>query len=89
MDISILPAGATRMIQLLDISINKKFKRYIRKKYISNCIQNNTFAKEEKYDIINWIGDTWYNDIIISKNIIHNSFKTCGLSNNINGLKIT
>ena len=86
MDLSILPAGTTSIMQPLDISINKKFKNYIREKYINHCIKNNvTFAKVEKEDIINWIGDIWYDDTIISKNIIYNSFKVCGLSNNING----
>ena len=86
MDISILPDGTTSIMQPLDISVNKKFKSYIREKYINHCIKNNvTFSKVNKNDIINWICETWYNETIITKNVIINSFKVCGLSNKIDG----
>ena len=85
-DISILPDGTTSIMQPLDISVNKKFKSYIREKYINHCIKNNvTFSKVNKNDIINWICETWYNETIITKNVIINSFKVCGLSNKIDG----
>ena len=81
MDISILPGGTTIIMQPLDISINKKFKSYIKEKYINHCVKNNvTFSKVNKNDIINWIYETWYNQTI-KKNLIINSFKVCGLSN--------
>lgn len=41
------------------------------------------FSKVVKNDIIDWVGDIWYDDNIISKELIKNSFKVCGLSNNV------
>ena len=73
-------------MQPLDVSINKKFKTYIRERYINHCIKNNvTFSKVNKNDIINWISETWYSETIITKNVIINSFKVCGLSNKTDG----
>ena len=73
-------------MQPLDVSINKKFKTYIRERYINHCIKNNvTFSKVNKNDIINWISETWYGETIITKNVIINSFKVCGLSNKTDG----
>ena len=44
------------------------------------------FQKIKKIDdIINLVGQTWYNDNIITKDIIFKSFKVCGLSNKTNG----
>ena len=85
MDISILPGGTTSIMKPLDISINKKFKNYIREKYINHCFKNNvTFSKVNKNDI-NWICETWYNETIITKNVIISSFKVCRLSNKTDG----
>ena len=38
----------------------------------------------QKDDIINWVGQTWYDDNIIIKDIIFKSFKVCGLNNKTN-----
>ena len=48
MDISILPAGTTSVMHLLDISINKKFKTYIREKYISTANRTMLLLKNLK-----------------------------------------
>ena len=47
--------------------------------------KNNTFTKIKKIDILEWIGMIWYDDKLISKNMIYNSFKICGLSNETDG----
>ena len=39
--------------------------------------------KVNREDIIKWISDVWYSDKIISKISIINTFKACGISNNI------
>ena len=38
----------------------------------------------QKDDIINWVGQTLYDDNIITKEIIFKSFKVCRLSNKTN-----
>ena len=45
--ISFIPAGLTRFIQPLDVSINKPFKDALTKEYINYCINMN----EEKLKI--------------------------------------
>ena len=83
-DVSILPAGCTSLLQILNISINKPFKNSLKEKYIRYCIEKKlVFSKVGKNDIINWVWDLWYDYNIISKDLIKNSFKVCGLSNNV------
>ena len=37
--------------------------------------------------IIDWITDIWYNISVINKDLIYNSFRVCGLSNQLDGSK--
>ena len=74
------------ILQPLDISINKPFKTYNKEKYIQYCIaKNTTISKVNKKDIINWFCDVWYDEKLITKSIIYNSFKFSGLSNKTDG----
>ena len=85
-DVSILPGGCTSIMQPLDVAINRPFKNYLKELYIKHCLEkNNTFAKIKKTDILEWIGMIWYDDKLITKSMIYNSFKTCGLSNKTDG----
>ena len=60
------------------------FKEGIRNKYAEYLIKNkDTSNKVNREDIIKWISDVWYSDKIISKISIINTFKACGISNNI------
>ena len=79
-----IPPGLTSVLQPLDLSINKLFKEGIRYKYAEYLIKNkDTSNKVNREDIIKWISDVWYSDKIISKISIINTFKACGISNNI------
>ena len=40
-DVSILPAGCTSLLQILNISINKPFKNSLKEKYIRYCSEKN------------------------------------------------
>ena len=85
-DICIWPVSCTNIFPPLDISINKPFKTYIKEKYIRYCIsKNTTISKVNKEDIVNWICEVWYDEKLITKSIIYNSFKYSGLSNKIDG----
>ena len=85
-DVSILPGGCTSIMQPLDVAINRPFKNYLKELYIKHCLgKNNTFAKIKRTDILEWIGIIWYDDKLITKSMIYNSFKTCGLSNKTDG----
>ena len=53
--VMMIPGGFTRYLQPLDVSINKPFKEEIRRKYKS---------KSFRQQIIDWVGEIWYNDKI-------------------------
>lgn len=42
------PAGLTRYLQLLDTSVNKDFKNYIRKEYLNYQVENKQLTKVKK-----------------------------------------
>ena len=48
--------------QPLDVSINKRFKDELKKRYIKYCIdQKYTKARVTQEDLINWVGDmVWW-----------------------------
>ena len=60
------------------------FKEGIRNKYAECLIENEEMSNKVNIeDIIKWIADVWYSYKIISKISIINTFKACGISNNI------
>lgn len=82
---SLIPPGQTSYIQPLDVSINKSFKSAIHKKYTQFQIDNKNSKKPTRENIIDFIHDIWYEESIITKEMIINAFKICGISNSMDG----
>ena len=82
--ITFIPGGLTRFYQPLDVSVNKLFKSALREKYIAFCIDNGyDIIKLSRTKMIEFIYGVWYNDSIISKDVIYKSFRATGIANNL------
>ena len=82
-----IPSGLNPVLQPLEITVNKLFKNGIKYLYIQHMIKNGKAEKLKlkRKDLIQWIFEVWYNESIITSNCIINTFKSTGISNNING----
>ena len=81
----LIPPGATRYLQPLDIAINKPFKDDMRKKYNEFAIKYGGNKKPVSEDLIEWIVSSWYDPKVIPKEMIINSFKKTAISNKMDG----
>ena len=82
--LSIIPCGMTRKLQPLDVSINKPVKDYLRKCYVNHLYISHN-EKVKKNQIIKWINDIWWDENIITKEMVRNSFLFTGISNRLDG----
>ena len=74
------PDGFTKYLLLLDVSINKPFKDGLKKRYTRYCMdQKGTKVRVTHEDLINWVGEIWYDDKLSFK-MVSKSFKTTGIT---------
>jgi hypothetical protein len=79
-DVTFIPGGMTRFFQPLDISVNKPFKGALKNKYVSYYIDNGVETlKLSRNKMTEFIFDVWYNNDIISKQLIYKSFRVKSL----------
>ena len=75
----------TCVLQPLDVSINKPLKTHLKNRYIKYCYEKNSVERISRELLINWVSEIWWNNNLNSPDIIKNSFKVNGLSNNLDG----
>jgi hypothetical protein len=89
-NLAVIPGGLTSICQPLDVSINKPFKDNLRKEWhvwMAGGGNGETTAgnlrRAKLSDVCSWVERSWdaiYDEIIIE------SFKTCGISNDLSEL---
>ena len=80
----IIPPGLSSYCQPLDLCINRPFNEAIKNKYREFCNFWKNIKKPKFEDLIQWISEVWWSDII-SHNSIKNSFKKGGINLNLDG----
>ena len=82
----LIPAGLTRIVQPLDVKINHPFKNTLKEIHNKVCNELGKNCDNIKKEVLlDWIVNCWYDDVIVKKQEIYDTFKYCGISNNIDG----
>lgn len=86
---AVIPGGCTSVLQPLDVSVNKPFKTYIRKLWISWMIsgekeftKGGAMKKPGLSLVVEWVKEAWDS---IPEELIIKSFKKCAISNAMDG----
>ena len=88
-DVAVIPGGLTPVLQPLDKCLNKPFKDNVWRKYFPWMIRglfDYTPAAKKKVPsknlVLRWLHEAWRE---ISVEMVAKSFKTCGISNSLDG----
>jgi hypothetical protein len=92
--LSVIPGGCTRMVQVLDVSINKPLKDLIKEEQDSHYDQHIEDWQKEKYNIgerrillTHWVAKAWKRLHLEYKDTIVKTFRSLGMALNPNGSK--
>ena len=82
---AVIPGGLTRLVQPLDVCLNKPFKDRLREKWMTWMMSGEkTFTPGGQLraaslvTVCQWVKESWQE---LSKEMVERSFKKCGISN--------